>query len=285
MNNEQSARAANGNLLRNFRTLVILTDFVGGAGPDVAALLRWIEEYHDYFVRANAELNGSRFHAFAHRSLTITGPDLLKSGQAVAAIEALCGRLGIAANVSVMRRDVLEADSAQLEFLKRPSLSLVVDLSDGEGESDPAALARDVSNLMALGPTVTFVGDLARLRESGITQSPTFNGRFFSFLASKPASTVRWFRKRWARNPCKEYMALYVDPLGDVYPCAGMVGHAPARFGNIEAPFQALVPALEQSVDAVKRLSSSGPAIPASTPFPTDICRIHRDSVHSLQTL
>ena len=80
--------------------------------------------------------------------------------------------------------------------------------------------------------------------------------------------------------------AWFIDPRGDIYPCAGMVGHKPARFGSIHEPFARMVDALAYTERSIDTLSRRGPRIPEEVAhFPADLCALHRQSVHGIASL
>jgi hypothetical protein len=86
--------------------------------------------------------------------------------------------------------------------------------------------------------------------------------------------------------PCSDYLGWHVDAAGDVFPCIGMTGHAPARLGNIARPFAEVLQALAGTRDALVSLAERGPALPsAPSSVPFDLCALHRDAVTDLAAI
>jgi hypothetical protein len=280
------------NLTANFRSVVVTAALDPGSGrldPPANVLARWLDEYHRAYVEANDEIHDGRLHLLQGRGLTIEGDRLLTSIEDIVILARAAMRGGMSTTIGVPVT-ALAAYAHAVAALRDalPSLQYRIDCSCLNSRSSATALAACHAALAAhvrAGGNVTLVGDVAPLRATGLLADELFNQTFIS-ISPRRDDGVRPMRRAHRFAPCRDYIAWFIDARGEIYPCAGMLGHPPARFGSIHEPFARLVDALAYSERGIEALSRRGPRIADETlKFPADLCALHRQAVHGIASL
>jgi hypothetical protein len=263
--------------------------------PSVDELLRWLGEYHQVFVQANQRWYGGRLHSFHHRQLTLAGCHLLAVPGEILRIGRRLLDIGLSLAISVPAEDMarypLVLPTLRSEL---PGLYVQIECQSAQAEAgledeatselSPEA-RRALTSHVDSGGSLNLVSSIAGLRDAGLSQHEGFNRVGFS-VARPAARGTRPMSRLHRVAPCSDYMGWHVDAAGDVFPCIGMVGHAPARLGNIAGRFADLLEALATTRDAMTGLAERGPTsleAPASGRF--DLCALHRDAVVSLAAI
>jgi hypothetical protein len=251
-------------------------------------LVRWLDEYHAAYVVANEAENGGSLHALQARTLTLGGDHLLACTEDVVTMAQAALRGGMSTTLAVSVAAMAAQPHAVAALRAAVPLQYRIDCTGLDVQSSAQALAACRATLSAhveAGGNVSLIGDVATIRATGLLADELFNRNFLT-ITPRPHTGTRHMNRPHALAPCRDYIAWFVDAAGDVYPCAGMVGHAPARFGSIREPFSRLIDALAYSVVSIDSLSRRGPRIADDQArFPADLCALHRLSVHGIATL
>ena len=280
------------NLAANFRSVVVTTTPDPGSGrldPPASVLVRWLAEYQHAYVEANDEVHDGRLHLLQARGLTLEGDRLPTSTEDIVALARAAMRCGMSTTI-VVPLTALAAYAHAVAALRDalPALQYRIDCSCLNSRSSAQALAACRASLtehVRAGGNVTLTGDVAPLRASGILADELFNQTFIS-ISPRHDDGVRPMKRAHRFAPCRDFIAWFIDPQGEIYPCAGMLGHKPARFGSIHEPFTRLVDALAYSERSIDALSRRGPRIADDAAhFPADLCALHRQAVHGIASL
>lgn len=288
-----SVSDARRNLANHFRSIHV--GLVGDADtahllPSSIALARWLAEYQEAYAHAVESRGAAAMHAMLGRSLTLEGRTILASKDDIIAIGEVAIRCGLSTTLALpvaalaAQGDVMQALRDAL-----PGVRFRIDCS-GLPDSPSADVLQGCRNTLTeharRGGDISLVGDLATLRAMGLLDEPLFNQTFVTVHAS-PSGGVRHQQRRRAFSPCRDYIGWYIDAAGDVYPCAGLASHAPARFGSIHQPFAQLFDALSYSESSIGALANRGPHLDAgdAAAFPADLCALHRQRVHGIASL
>ena len=300
----------------NLRRIAVIAQVDDSSGvpsllPSVDALLRWIAEYNTAFIQANERWCGGRLHSFHHRQLTLAGRHLFLAPDDILRIGRFLQKIGISLAVSVsvrqMSRYPLVLPTLRSEL---PGLYVQIECAgasvdsdtnveaeaEAQGEAEAEAEAEAEHGLSAdsrrvleahvdSGGSVNLLSSIAELRHAGLAEHEGFNRAGFSVARPAPRGT-RPMHRIHRVSPCSDYLGWHVDAAGDIFPCIGMVGHAPARLGNIADGFVDALHALAATRDAMVVLAERGPdflAQPTSVPF--DLCALHRDAVTDLGSI
>jgi hypothetical protein len=282
---------AHRNLVANFRSVSVLGVEDPGPdrlGPPARVLARWLEEYHLAFVEANEALNGGLLHALQGRTLTLVGDHLLATTEDVVTMTEAATRCGMSTTLAVSVIAMAAYPHALAALREAVLLQFRIDCTSLDAQASPQALAACRGTLAAhveAGGNVALVGDVATIRATGLLTDELFNKNFLA-ITPRPHPETRRMNRAHALAPCRDFIAWFVDAAGDLYPCAGMLGHLPARFGSIHEPFSRLADPLARSEASIGSLARRGPRI-ADDPsrFPADLCELHRLSVHGIGTL
>jgi hypothetical protein len=280
------------NLATHFRSVHVSTGVDQGPeriGPPAHVLARWLEEYHAAYVEANEAEHGGRLHLLRGRMLTLVGDHLLTTATDVATLAEAALRCGMSTTLAVSIT-AMAAHAHALVALREamPGLQYRIDCTGVGVHASEQALAACRATLAAhvlAGGNVSLIGDVGPLRATGILADDLFNQTFVS-ITPVPEHETRHMNRAHAFAPCRDFIAWYVDAAGDLYPCAGLLGHAPARFGSVHEPFTRLVDALAYSEVGIDALARRGPRLPEEPArFPADLCALHRRVVHGIATL
>ena len=285
-----SLRRAQEHLLLHFRSVTVLCapDGAGGIAPSFDVLARWLEEYQQAFVAANAAIHANRPHAFLHRRLTLVAGDRLvatPSLERLGEVARGCGMLPVA--LLPLRALLDEPDATTRLRAAVPTLQLQLDcrvLSEPLPDEDRRRCVAALVALAEANGELTLVGDIATLRAEGLLEREAFNRTGLTMMRSPDG--LRPQHRLHASMPCRDFFAWHVDGAGDLFPCAGLSGHAPARLGSIARPFDALLPALGESWPALDAVGLRGPRLelpPQAGPF--DLCALHREAVTRLSAI
>jgi hypothetical protein len=278
------------NLVANFRSVSVLSAEDPGPdrlGPPARALARWLEEYHLAYVEANEALNGGLLHALQGRTLTLVGNHLLAATEDVVTMAETAMRCGMATTLAVSVTAMAAHPHALSALRGAVPLQFRIDCSGLDTQSSPQALAACRATLAAHvegGGNVALVGDVATIRATGLLADELFNKNFLA-ITPRPHLETRHMNRPHAFAPCRDFIAWFIDAAGDLYPCAGMLGHVPARFGSIHEPFSRLIDPLARSEARVDHLARSGPRLDDRSRFPADLCALHRVAVYGVGTL
>jgi hypothetical protein len=264
--------------------------------PGVDNLLRWIGEYHEAFVQANQRRYGGRLHSFHHRQLTVAGCGLLAAPGDILRLGRPLLEIGLSLAISVPAEDMARYPLA-LPTLRSELPGLYVQIECHSRQVDPAAGEADAGDGLSpetrraltshvdSGGGLNLVSSIAELRHAGLSEHEGFNRVGFSVSRPSVQGTRPMYRLHRVA-PCSDYMGWHIDAAGDVFPCVGMIGHAPARLGNISAPFMEVLQALASTPDAMAGHAERGPTglePPASGRF--DLCSLHREAVTQLAAI
>lgn len=279
------------NLVANFRSVSVQGAPDPGQdrlGPPAKALARWLDEYHAAYVEANEEENGGSLHLLHARTLTLAGDHLLGATEDVVTMVRAAMRGGMSTTLAVSVSAMAAHPHALAALRDAVPLQYRIDCTSLGPQSSPQALAACRATLSAhveAGGNVSLIGEVATIRATGLLADELFNRNFLT-ITPRPHPGTRHMNRPHALAPCRDYIAWFIDAAGDVYPCAGMLGHAPARFGSIHEPFSRLIDALAYSAVTIDSLSRRGPRIADDhARFPADLCALHRLSVHGIATL
>lgn len=279
------------NLVANFRSVSVQSAADPGPdrlGPPARALARWLEEYHAAYVEANEAVNGGLLHLLQGRTLTLVGDHLLTVAEDVVTMAEAALRCGMSTTLAVSVVAMAAQPHAVAALRTAVPLQFRIDCMGLGAPASPEALALCRATLAAhveAGGNVALIGDIATIRATGLFAEELFNKTFLT-IAPRPRAETRHMNRAHAFAPCRDFIAWFVDAAGDIYPCAGMLGHAPARFGSIHEPFSRLADALAYTELSIDGLARRGPPIAADPAnFPADLCALHRLSVHGIATL
>jgi hypothetical protein len=278
----------------NLRRIAVLAQVDASSGapalrPLAGDLLRWIGEYNEAFVQANERWCGGRLHAFHQRQLTLAGRDLLGVPDDVLRIGRRLPEIGISLALSVPI-DAMTRYPLVLPMLRSELRGLYVQIDCSAAQDDePSALSEAERQALTThvdsGGSADLVSTIADLRRLGLAEHEGFNRVGFS-VARPRGEGIRPMHRLHRVAPCSDYLGWHVDAAGDVFPCIGMTGHAPARLGNIARPFAEVLQALAGTRDALVSLAERGPALPsAPSSVPFDLCALHRDAVTDLAAI
>jgi hypothetical protein len=251
--------------------------------------VRWLGEYQQAYVEANDDVNEGRLHLLQGRGLTLGGDRLLAAAEDVVALARAATRCGMSTTIGVPIT-ALSAYAHAVAALRDalPALQYRIDCSCLNSRSSAQALEACRATLaehVRAGGNVTLTGDIAPLRATGLLADELFNQTFVS-ISPRQADGVRPMKRAHRFAPCRDYIAWFIDAQGEIYPCAGMLGHRAARFGSIHESFSQLVDALAYSERNIEALSRHGPRVAnGATHFPGDLCALHRQSVHGIASL
>jgi hypothetical protein len=241
--------------------------------PEVDVLARFLSHYGQWFheyVAATRQL-----HLVYARSLTIATPGLLRAPGAIRALSAAARAIGLATELSIDAKEGLENARALEDLLETDLDALYLAIEPGLAQRHPEWLKALVSHALASRASLHLSASPAVLRALGTLGSREFSSRYVSVFAAPlhPGRPVQV--SGLSTMPCRDHLRLYIDADGDVYPCAGLIGVARARLGNVHRPD------LAQWLDATPldfpQLAQTGPALgEAMNDVPFDLCERHR---------
>jgi hypothetical protein len=279
------------NLVANFRSVNVQIESDPGPdrlGPPARILTRWLEEYQAAYLEANDAENGGELHLLQARTLTLAGDPLLTATEDVATMARAALRCGMSTTLAVSVAAMAAHAHAIAALREAVPLQYRIDCTALRPQSSPQALAACRATLTAhveAGGNVALIGEIAALRAMGLLADDLFNQSFVT-ITPRPHPETRHMNRPHALAPCRDFIAWFIDAAGDIYPCAGMVGHAAARFGSVHEPFSRLIDALAYSAVSIDSLARRGPRIADDQArFPADLCALHRLSVHGIATL
>jgi hypothetical protein len=286
------------NLATHFRSVHVsmrrpdgTPDGTAGLQPSVSELVRWLHEYQLAFVDAHGDA-GYALHGLHGRSLTLEGEGLLEATEDIALLAETAARCGLTTTLAVAV-SALAALPHAIAALRAaaPALGYRIDCGTLHAQASEQALKACRSALaehVSHGGNLSMAGDVAALRATGMFAEELFNETFLT-LHARPFPGVRHQQKPRQFSPCRDYIAWFVDAAGDIYPCAGLAGHAPARLGSIHDSFSNLLDALAYTAPRIDELSRCGPRVAVNgseaSEFPADLCALHRRSVHGISSI
>lgn len=283
-------------LIANFRSMAVSLKgpeaAVDAGAPrrlPAAVIARWLKEYQVALFAANHALHGDRPHALRARTLTFAGDAHLAfpDDVLVMAKPALDAGMSVLLGVTL---DAISTHAGALASLREalPALSLTVDFSAVDGSGRPEERERLRAALekhIGAGGEIYLSGELASLRATGLLEREAGN-RTFMQIHAPSLHGLRPAHRRHDFAPCGPFFALHVDEAGDVYPCAGMAGHRPARLGSVHQPFDQVLQSLAACEAQIESLAHRGPRIADEhASYPADLCALHRRAVGELTQL
>ncbi len=280
------------NLVANFRSVTVFPGSdpeTGRLTPHIDVLARWLSEYQQAYFTANAQIHEGRLHALGGRMLMLTGDHVLLAFEEVRRLGKIAAGYGTGFLLAVSLDGVARHRLAMATLRSAvPNLQFQIDCTSMK-TSAPDAVRQDYRRALLehvrSGGELRLVGALEDIRAAGLLECEEFNSTFIS-LSAPHTSQLRPVHRPHRFAPCRDFIGMYIGPGGDIYPCAGMVGHAPATLGSIESPFDDLLETLASTHDGITALSVSGPRVIAvAQDYPGDLCALHRRSLEDLAAL
>jgi len=268
-------------LIEAFRSVAVFLDEDEAGrttGPDLGALARWVVAWDAWYRRTTGIDAGRRRHLMYRREVGVATAIRLEQWEGLRAVAGVCQALGVGWGLTLDGRDASrDAEAARSMFAE--GLIQAVALSYGPDEALPANTADLVAAAFDLNLRVTLVGSMRRFLESGVLSAPGVNGRHLTLEPTLPV-TLRDVLD--ASEPCFRRFRVLVDPSGDLYPCAGLLGLRHLRLGNISESFEETVFGRGRGPLELNALATCGPAIGlgrdqpvTSTGLPL-LCDLHR---------
>jgi len=247
--------------------------------PDVDAVAAFI----DVLTLRTSELlveAGNSFHLFYGRSASIAIQGILNAIGQLGVLGQRLHRSGLSIELSVSADDALANPQALLVALEIVD-SLYLSIPDASMPERAEALRQLLDVLLGKGTALTLTADPAVLRALGLFAEVEFNRRYMTVIADTPQSGRMIKVPHVRKAPCSNHLRLYIDAAGDVYPCAGTVGFAPARMGRIFEPDIDRMLGATSHFDYVA-LAAHGPSLADAPQTPFDLCDMHRRAIIEL---
>jgi hypothetical protein len=283
---------AHRNLAAHFRSIHVATGQDAGSArlqPSAPVLARWLTEYQEAYTEAQAPAGEASMHAMYGRSLTLEGDTLLTATEDVVLLGETATRCGLSTTLYLpITALTISAHSLPALHDALAGVRFRIDCTSLSPQASTEALNLCRSTLLAharRGGNIALVGDLATLRATGLFEQALFNQAFVT-VHPPPSGGVRPQHKARSSSPCRNYIAWFVNRAGDLFPCAGLASHGPARFGSIHEPFAGLIDSLACSGRRIEELAHRGPHLDVEdTAYPADLCALHRQQVHGIASL
>ncbi len=247
---------------------------------------RWIGEYHQWFSATVGVSQGRGLHLYYDRDVTLTGEALLDCSAEIMALGSAVRELGFSFSLS-LPAETLGNDFPRVLELTNPKVvtAVAVLLEPAADGAAPACLAQCVERLIQHGVNVGLIGDMRQFSERGLLASQIISAADLTWYPSTPPG--RQARPVIPVHPCHARMRLFVDGIGNMYPCFGLIGKAEGMLGNIREPIARTGLAETPVLELLDRWEREGPDQQEAGEAPEDegseedralpqICRWHR---------
>ena len=261
--------------------------FVEAVGDDfrvpAAVLCDWVTRYDDWY-RTSVGARSQGLSLTYHRELAIVGEAPLALADRLLQVAASCKSRGIGFSVTLQLERAVAERSAVEQLIGSGLLSSVGYFAPEDDTSDPAQVRDLIEHSLRAGVLVGLIGPVSYFYNLGILDSPHYNAASTTIHPRTLAALAPPVH-RSPVQPCFSRFRVYIDELGDLYPCLGLMGVDAARLGSVYHPFEQTVLGGAATVLDLPRLATSGPGLagmdrtlPAQTGLPW-ICERHRDRV------
>jgi hypothetical protein len=232
-----------------------------GPRPAIDILETWLLAFMRWYGRemSDAAAQGVFPNHFFGPSVTVMGPASVQYAPAVSACFSRCRDVGLSPQVSINLQDAF-AQPAAIRTLADAGLAQL-DLHLTAPLSDPDA--RDavdlVQPLLSAGVRLRLFGTSWDWLATGILDLEDVNARFISIYPMAERKTVMN-----SARACGPRFGIWIDPEGCIYPCAGLMGVAEFRLGDIRVDrSEDDAPPFDMSaVAALADLAEAGPDLP-----------------------
>lgn len=269
-------------VLERFKSATILADVdpLYRVVPSSSILARWISSLHTWFL-THCIADSGRHDLLYGRDISLVGKDLLRSNE-ILEIAEIARSLGFGFGLSASADHLIDYSDYLLKMI---SSKLITSLSVGLREDlsiDDQRLPGLIRELARNGVNVALMAPAKVITKTrAITSAISGSDVVIHPIESLPVPPDR----PPSTSPCYAKFRLFVDQLGDIYPCLGLVGIERCSLGNIyddEFPPGLINSAVLRELDEWNR---KGPLFRVLRPPDSDecgalppICGAHRDS-------
>ena len=268
-----------------FKSAGLFLELVGDDFRVPAAVLcDWVNRYDDWY---RSSVGGDRSLGLSltyHRELAIVGEAPLALADRLLQVAASCKGRGIGFSVTLQLDRALAQRDAVEQLIGSGLLSSVGYFAPEDDDSDPAQVRDLIEHSLRAGVLVGLIGPVAYFYNLGILDSPHYNAASTTIHPRTLAALAQPVH-RSPVQPCFSRFRVYIDELGDLYPCLGLMGVDAARLGSVFQPFPQTVLGGNATVLDLPRLATAGPdltgmdrTLPTETGLPW-ICERHRERV------
>ena len=276
-------RAPSGNPFQYFRSIVVLGDLCSTieAAPYASHVSKWIESF-DAFLRQKLGFDsGHNLFLATRRTIVFCGNAVLKARAEQLALCELGKKLGYATSVRITVVDALADSQAYWELIAPTSAvsTVILDAPEPPSGEPSDGVNRLVLRVIEAGKALSLIGSIPYWLDSGVLGIQETNGTTFTMCGVSQqkarADTVGLV------DPCASRFQIFINNVGELFPCQGLVGIPAARIGHISAPLEKSFSVVDwPQLDEWARngpLSgrSSEPPITALPP----VCRRHREEL------
>jgi hypothetical protein len=237
-------------------------------------LLAWSRWFNDYVVRTD------QLHLTYRRTFTLAMPGLLHVPQALRQLSGAVHAAGLAVEATLDATEAL-AHPAGVDAVLDAVDALYLQVEPGTPPEAAEATRALIARCLAARATTHLLAPPALLRAFGLLRERRYGERYINVFAA-PLRAGREIRvPGLATAPCRSHLRLYIDEMGDVYPCAGLFGVAAACMGNVHRAEPEALFASGHALDHVA-LAQHGPTFgdAADAPRPPfDLCARHREQL------
>jgi len=254
-----------------------------GPRPALSALDRWLAFFMAWYRDrvGQATVAGVFPNHFFGPSVTFLGPAPVRCADDLAALFRACRRAGLAPHIGV---DAIEAAGAAARIMRLAQAGLAqadLHLNRRPDKAEAGAARALMLDLQCASVKLRLFGDSVDWLSTGALDLEALNSDFISIYPL----AERIVTPRSAR-PCAQRFGVWIDPDGDIYPCAGLMGVDAFRIGRVADAEGGSAPLDLSRIDGIGQWAKCGPSLPegevheappgeTGRPLPL-ICRRHR---------
>ncbi len=262
--------------------------FLDPVGDDfrvpAAVLCDWVARYDDWYRTSVGVDRSQGLSLTYHREIAIVGEAPLALTDRLLQVATSCKQRGIGFSVTLQLERAVAQRGAVEQLIGSGLLSSVGYFAPEDEHSDQAAVRDLIEHSLRAGVLVGLIGPVAYFYNLGILDSPDYNAASTTIHPRTLAALAQPVH-RSPVQACFSRFRVYIDEVGDLYPCLGLLGVDAARLGSVYQAFAQSVLGGAETVLDLPRLASAGPglagmdrAIASDTGLPW-ICERHRDRV------
>jgi hypothetical protein len=296
-----------------FRSITFLLEVNrNGDGLSIPAdvLINWIARYDDWWKQVSGVTQGRNLHLLYGRNINIfVVNNILSMSSLIEKISILAVQKGFSVVLRTEISDCLGQAELMRALIRNGVRNIILDARDYcKQQPDYEACLSLAEAIAEEGAHMGFLGPVEFWKEIGILRSTVFNSTSFQLIPGTPKEEVakvlhssrlnaklkrpsdeiqetEGLSSPFQFNPCSSRFQIFVDFVGFLYPCNGLIGIHSYSLGTIYDRVEDTVLGGRRDIQLdFQSLAKVGPIIPSQSntasfselPF---VCVIHRDQL------
>lgn len=223
--------------------------------PNSVNVAKWIESYFNWFNDQTKVEEGENLHLVYFRNVNIIGDEIMPCFGQILPIAQSCKNTGIGFSITIKDSEALDYSNI-IHAIVNEKLLHTVGLRITS--TDFLNLNNLISYFIDNSISVALIGDIKFILNQKILSNSTLNGSNFSIYPTKEDFLNKGQNSSLKKKACSNIFRLFIDELGNIYPCLGLIGIEYLSMGNVNESFSNSIFAAGSRYLNLELLNSSG---------------------------